>query len=88
MFLRELNSILSLDFYALYVDDLVKVLKETGVGLYVILIFLAAILFADDLALLAPSRSALQKLVNVAYDYCTKFCLDFNLKKPQNHGLW
>ena len=44
---------------------------------------LACIFFADDIVLLSPSRSGLQKLLNVCVDYCRKFCLNFNVKKSK-----
>ena len=64
------GGVLSPDLFALYIDDLFSLLKATGVGCYVAYLFLAAILFADDLALSAPTRNSLQKLINVAVDYC------------------
>ena len=37
--------------------------------------------FADDMALMAPSRSALQKMIDICTEYCDTFCLNFNAKK-------
>ena len=42
-----------------------------------------AFLFADDLALVAPSRSALQKLIDLCTSYCDRYCLAFNTKKSK-----
>ena len=68
-------------FFALYVDGMLKILRSSGVGCHLLKLFVGAFLFADDLALVAPSRSALQKLMDLCNSYCEKFCLSFNTKK-------
>ena len=50
-------------------------------GCYVANLFIAAILFADDAALAAPTRGALQKLVDLSVAFCKEHCLSFNPKK-------
>ena len=47
------------------------------------LYFVALLLFADDLCLLAPSRAALQRMINKCAEYCNKFGLSFNAKKSK-----
>jgi hypothetical protein len=74
---------LSPDFFAIYVDDLIILLKNSGLGCHIINVFIAAILFADDLALLAPTRYALQELLDICSDYCDKFCLKINVSKTK-----
>ena len=46
-------------------------------------VFVGCLLFADDLALLAPSRSALQKMIDLCHEYCQKYCLQFNSSKSK-----
>ena len=46
-------------------------------------IFLACILFADDMALMAPSRDSMQQLINICAEYCLENCLKFNVKKTK-----
>ena len=46
-------------------------------------LFLAIILFADDICLLAPTRSALEKVISMCGDYCSKLGLVFNPKKSK-----
>ena len=43
--------------------------------------FIAAIMFADDLALLAPTRGSLQKLLDVRQDYGLEWCITYNPTK-------
>ena len=40
-------------------------------------------MFADDLVLLAPTRSAMQKLINICESFCSEHCLSFNAKKTK-----
>ena len=77
------GGVLSPEFFAVYIDDLISVLRKTGVGCYVVNLFIACLLFADDVTLLAPTRSALQRLINVCASYCHKFCLKFNAGKTK-----
>ena len=50
------GGISSPGFFAIYIDEMIKMLRRIGIGCHVINTFLACILFADDLALLAPTR--------------------------------
>ena len=52
-------------------------------GCYLFGIFLALILFADDLCLLAPTRSALNKMIHICAEYCKEYGLTFNAKKSK-----
>ena len=40
-------------------------------------------MFADDLALMAPTRGALQQMIDASLSFCNKFCLTFNVKKSK-----
>ena len=46
-------------------------------------IFVGCILFADDLALMAPTRNALQQMIDICRTYCDKYCLQFNAVKSK-----
>ena len=77
------GGILSPDFFAIYIDDLIKILKKMGVGCHIIDYFIACLLFADDMSLISPTRDALQRLLDVCASYCLKFCLRFNIAKTK-----
>ena len=47
-------------------------------------IFLACVMFADDVALLAPTRGAMQELISLCETYCSEFCLTFNTDKTKS----
>ena len=77
------GGILSPDFFALYMHDLIEKLKACGFGCQVIELVIACLFFADDLVLLSPSRYGLQQLLNICVAYCKEYCLDFNVKKSK-----
>ena len=39
--------------------------------------------FADDMSLIAPTREALQQLIDACAAYCLRFCLRFNVAKTK-----
>ena len=53
-------------------------------GCYFCKIFAAALFYADDMALLAPSIKGLQLLLNVCEAYCSKWDICLNAKKTKN----
>ena len=75
------GGILSPRIFVVYVDDLLRALRESGVGCHILGQFVAAIMYADDLALLAPTRSALQRLLNICQTYGTEWCITYNSSK-------
>ena len=77
------GGILSPQLFTIYVDDLLIALRKSGVGCHIIDKFIAAIMYADDLALLAPTRSSLQKLLNICYDYGIEWCISYNPTKTK-----
>ena len=77
------GGILSPDFFALYINDLIIALKRLGVGCHIIKRFIACILFAVDMTLIAPTRQAMQQMLDVCAEYCSKFCLRFNVSKTK-----
>ena len=54
-----------------------------GVGCHMLHFFIACLLFADDMSLVAPTREALQQLINVCAEYCLRYCLKFNIAKTK-----
>ena len=54
-----------------------------GVGCHMINLFIACLLFADDMSLIAPTREALQQMINVCAAYCSRYCLRFNVAKTK-----
>ena len=77
------GGVISPHFYGIYIDDLAKILRKRKIGCHLIGVFVACLIYADDLALMAPLRSAMQLLIDMCVDYANQFCLLFNFKKTK-----
>ena len=75
------GGILSPRLFTIYVDDLISTLRDSKIGCHLVDLFIAAIMYADDLALLAPTRSSLQKLLDICYTYGAEWCISYNPTK-------
>ena len=62
------GAVLSPPCFAIYLDDLIKELRALGLGCYIANKFVGATAYADDLMLLAPTRSAMKEMLKVAND--------------------
>ena len=69
------GSVLSPAIFSVYLDDLLKELREKGLGCHIGGWWFGACGFADDLILLAPVRSVLQEMVSV----CERYGVEHNL---------
>ena len=78
------GGVLSPDLYSIYVDDLIRVLKSSGIGCYLHRSFAAAPFYADDLVVMSPSLKGLQRLLNLCNDYCIQWDIRLNVKKTKN----
>ena len=77
------GGVLSPKIFTLYMDDLIIRLRRRGIGCYILHVFLACLLYADDLCLITPSRGSMQELLLICEDFCAEFCLSFNAKKSK-----
>ena len=77
------QGVLSPHLFAIYVNDLILTLRKLNVGCHVIDIFLASIIYADDICLMAPCRSSLQILLNACESYGLSWCLSYNPSKSR-----
>ena len=77
------GGINSPEFFSVYVDGLIRLLRARRIGCHIFHLFLAVILFADDICLLAPSRAVLADMMSICESYCDRHCLTFNSKKSK-----
>ena len=77
------GGILSPDFYCLYVEDLIHILKAKNVGCHILSVFLAALIYADDMAILAPSVKGLCILLDACNEFCTEWDICLNARKSK-----
>ena len=75
------GAVLSPFLFNIYTEDLISKLKLDGKGCWVGSEYYGALLYADDILLLAPSVSALQCMVLKCEIFGKKNGIDFNLKK-------
>ena len=57
------GAILSPIFWAVYADPLLQRLRDLGLGAHVAGLFMGAVCYADDVLLIAPTRSAMQRML-------------------------
>ena len=55
------GAVLSPLLFSLYVNDLIEMLRASGMGCYVGQKFFGIVAYADDILLIAPRREVLQK---------------------------
>ena len=77
------GGVLSPRIFTMYVDDIIVRLRCKGIGCHLMDMFLACIMYADDLCLLAPTRGAMQKMLTICEEVCSESCLSFNAKKSK-----
>ena len=65
------GCILSTTLFALYIDDLAKELNSSAFGVQVNNRNVAALLYADDIVLLAPNAENLQTSIDLIHNWCT-----------------
>ena len=63
------------------------ILIYTGAGCYLKLVFLSILLYADDMALLAPLLKGLQTLLTTTEQYCKKVGYNAEREKIQEYVL-
>ena len=78
------GGVLSPDLYNIYVDDLIQILRSSGIGCHISSTFAAALFYADDMCILAPSMKGLQKMLIICGEYCEKWDIGLNAKKTKN----
>ena len=74
------GGLLSAELYKLYVNYLLKMCKDSDLGIKIGSLTLNAVACADDVAVLTDNTAALQILLNYAYHYSN---LHFYLIQPQ-----
>ena len=86
------GSIASPDLWSVYMDPLIKQLRELGVGCHVGGIFMGVLAYADDLVLLAPNRAAAQQMLALCEAWAKEnnvfFSTDEDPKKSKSKAVF
>ena len=77
------GGVLSPILFTVYLDDLLSSLKSLGIGCHWDGLFVGAVSYADDIALLAPSPSALRLMLKHCEEFAISRGLSFNASKTQ-----
>ena len=72
------GSVLSPSLFSLYMDELLVKLRRLGIGCHISGIFFGAAMYADDLILMAPSRNAMQTMLQLCEQYAEEHNLMFS----------
>jgi len=75
------GGVLSPYFFALYIDDIIKIIHRSNIGCMIGIVSVNIFLYADDLILLAPSIGALQKMLDMCESQLTYLDMALNAKK-------
>ena len=72
------GSVASPALWAIYCDPLIQNLRKLGVGAHVAGLFMGVTMYADDLLLIAPTRGAMQKMLEVCDTYAAAYNISFS----------
>ena len=77
------GCILSPLLFNLYINDLVKTIKSSNIGIPVGEEIVSILLYADDLVLLAQNETDLQSLLCILEKWCNKWLVNVNCEKSE-----
>ena len=69
--------------FNLYLDILLKRLKDSGVGCHIGNLYVGSLAYADDLVLLCPTIHALNVMLRICESYACEFDISFNASKSK-----
>jgi len=75
------GSVLFRLLFSVYVDDLIRLLKQSGYCTYISSQFVGTILCADDITLLSGLCRDLQKKLDICADFGHKWDICFNAER-------
>jgi Reverse transcriptase (RNA-dependent DNA polymerase)/Endonuclease/Exonuclease/phosphatase family len=77
------GAIISPILFCVYLDMLLTELKRAGFGCFIGNWFAAALAYADDLILLAPSARAMRRMLSICDSFAAEYCVTFNNTKSK-----
>ena len=67
--------------FIIYINDLLKQLEQSKLGVHIWNIIISALGFADDIVILSQSANDLQKLINICVEWSKANGMNFNADK-------
>ncbi len=77
------GCVLSPLLFNVYFDEMIYIHEKSCIGCKFGTHFIGALAYADDVILLCPSRSGLQKMINICEQFGIDFQITFNDQKTQ-----
>ena len=77
------GAVLSPILFCVYLDNLLILLSNSGIGCFIGRNFVGALAYADDIVLLAPTATALRKLITICESYANEYSITFNPDKTK-----
>ena len=75
------GKMLSPKLFSVYMDNLSKLLINSGIGCFIDNVCFNHVFYADDLCLMAPCATAIQELLNICHSYSISVDVNFNSLK-------
>ena len=75
------GGVLSPLLFSIYIDGLISDLRKCTFGCYMGPNYAGALCYADDIAVMSPSRTGLSRMLNICADFAAKNNLSFNAAK-------
>jgi hypothetical protein len=69
--------------FCIYIDELLTLLSQAGVGCYIGSQFVGVLAYADDVVIIAPTATAMRKLLDICDDYARQYNMSFNANKSK-----
>ncbi len=77
------GGVLSPFLFGIYIDQLLNALHDSSVGCYIGNTFVGAFAYADDIVILAPAKSALNRMLKIADKFSVAYDIKFNPTKSE-----
>ena len=77
------GGIISPIMFCVYIDNLLLLLAKSEVGCFIGKWFVGALAYADDIVLLAPSASAMRRMLNSCDSFAKQYNIIFNVSKSK-----
>jgi len=77
------GGVLSPVLFCVYIDELLVILSKANIGCFIGKSYVGALAYADDLVLIAPSASAMRKMLAICDTYAADYCMSFNAQKSK-----
>lgn len=69
--------------FLIFINELVREIHKSGLGVEVAKVLVNVLLFADDVVLVAKDPTQLQLLLDIAWEYSQRWRMDWNLEKSE-----